>query len=334
MTRLPATRYSISLLSSLALAIPLSGFISVSTHADTGASARPAVEVNLQALKYSNPLLNVPTRIIDGESVIILTPPSMKKNTSSAPAQEIVTPLIKPALSLPETAVAAAPPVPVPPLNPAKLPELAEKAKFEDVATPVVKMDTAPIPTPDVAEETKSDVATLATDKLVESADTAPEQVKEEPAEAPQTSTETMAATQADTAEKQTKTLAEEEVKLAAIAPDAGTAASTTSSGVNDNITRILFAEGVADLPKEAQTTLQVIADQFKDGDRRNVQLLAYGSGNSVSAARRLSLGRALAIRSKLMELGVNNRQIEVRALGEPEGDGPSDRVDLLMITR
>jgi hypothetical protein len=34
------------------------------------------------------------------------------------------------------------------------------------------------------------------------------------------------------------------------------------------------------------------------------------------------------------MELGIDNRQIEVRALGEPEGNGPSDRVDLLMITR
>lgn len=333
MTRLPATTYSISLLSSLAIAIPLSVLVAGSVRAETDASSRPAVEVNLEALKYSNPLLNVPTRIIDGESVIILTPPSMQKKISASTAQEIVKPLTKPALSLPDTTVAAAPPVPVPPVNPAKLPEPAEKAKFEDVATPVVKMDTAPIPTPDVKEDTKGDVAALDTDKLVKTTDTVSEQAKAEPVEASATPVES-AATLPDATEKPAEKIAEEEVKLAAISPDAGAPASTTSSNVNDNLTRILFAEGVTELPTEAQTTLQVIADQFRDGDRRNVQLLAYGSGSSVSAARRLSLGRALAVRSKLMELGVNNRQIEVRALGEPEGDGPSDRVDLLMITR
>ena len=87
-------------------------------------------------------------------------------------------------------------------------------------------------------------------------------------------------------------------------------------------------------LPDAAQDSLQSIADQVMTGDRQNVQLLAYGSGDNVSAARRLSLSRALAVRSELMTLGVDNKQIEVRALGEPEGDGPADRVDLLLITR
>lgn len=335
MTKLPTATYSFSLLASLAVSIPLIGIHTAPAYAETSNSTRPAVEVNLDALKYSSPQLKLPTRIIDGNSVIVLTPPSLKKSTSSAPSQKIVKPLTKPELTLPETTVAEAKPVPVPRVNPSKLPEPTEEAKFEDVAIPVVKMDTAPIPTPEIVEESKAKVADIAAEKIVKTTDVPlAETANANPAETETTSSsvETVAATSVDVTEPEAAT--EEEIKLAAIAPDAGTPASTTSSDITDNLTRILFTEGAVDLSTEAQTTLQVIADQVKDGDRRNVQLLAYGSGNSVSAARRLSLGRALAVRSKLMELGIDNRQIEVRALGEPEGNGPSDRVDLLMITR
>lgn len=335
MTKLPAATYSFSLLASLAVSVPLIGLQTAPARAETSGSTRPAVEINLNALKYSSPQLKLPTRIIDGNSVIVLTPPSLKKNTSPAPSQKIVKPLTKPELTLPETTVAEAKPIPVPPVNPSKLPNPAEEEKFEDVATPVVKMDTAPIPKAEIVEETEAKVADIAADKIAETTDAPPTETtkaKLVETETTSSSAETVAATSADVTEPEAA--AEEEIKLAAIAPDAGTPASTTSSGINDNLTRILFSEGAADLSTEAQTTLQAIADQVKDGDRRNVQLLAYGSGNSVSAARRLSLGRALAVRSKLMELGIDNRQIEVRALGEPEGNGPSDRVDLLMITR
>ncbi|MDF2368136.1 OmpA family protein [Sneathiella sp.] len=327
MTKLPAATYSLSLLASLAVSIPFAGMIATTAHAETSGSARPAVEVNLKALKYSGPQLTLPTRIIDGSSVIVLTPPSLQKKASSEPSQKIVKPLVKPALTLPETTVAAAKPVPVPPVNPEKLPEPAEETKFEDVVTPVVKMDTAPIPTAEVVEETKENVADMAAEKVAETADA-------ETAETTPTSVEAAAVSNSDATEKQPEAEAAEEIRLAAISPDAGPTAATAASNANDNLTRILFAEGIADLPTEAQTTLQAIADQVKDGDRRNVQLLAYGSGNSVSAARRLSLGRALAVRSKLMDMGVDNKQIEVRALGQPEGDEPSDRVDLLMISR
>jgi outer membrane protein OmpA-like peptidoglycan-associated protein len=239
-------------------------------------------------------------------------------------------------LTLPDTKVVAAAPVPVPQVNPAKLPDATESEKFEDVATPVVKMDTAPIPTPEVVEETKDEVADIAAEKVTETAAGSPETTETTPQEiaadpAPQEVTTPPAP---EVTETEIQPVAEEEITVAAIAPDAGPPAAETSSELNDKLTRILFTEGDAELPKDAQITLQVIADQVKGGERQNVQLLAYGSGNSVSAARRLSLGRALAVRSKLMELGVENRQIEVRALGQPEGGGPSDRVDLLMISR
>lgn len=304
MTRLPLSTYPRPLLAPLLVALSLCAVYPANAMA--GTEARPAIEVNLDVLNSSPPRVAAPTRIIDGETVIILTPPSLQQKAPPTPPRKIARPLTKPSLKLPEMKMASAKPVPVPPVNPAKLPLGVEEKKFEAVATPVVKMDTAPIPSPAKAEAIKAEVAENAAEKVTET-----------------TSTSRQAGPGKD-----------EEFKLAAIAPSAGPTVAKAPSGSPDNLTRILFAENAADLPDDAQSGLQAIAQAIKESGRENVQLLAYGSGASVSAARRLSLGRALAVRSRLMELGVDNRQIEVRALGKPDGDGPADRVDLLLITR
>ncbi len=328
MTRLPSAAYSAPWLVSLLFALPLCAPIIGAAQAET--AARPAVEVNLNALKSTPRLVHAPTRIIDGETVIVLTPPSLQKKKPAASAEKVVTPRVKPALSLSQTDVAAVTPVPVPPVNPAKLPDATEAAKFDAVATPVVKMDTAPIPSPEKAEGMKAEVADDAAEKITEATPTpTPATDAVEPAKTPDENVVAEASAPAVTTEPK-----DEEIQLAAIAPSAGPTVAKAPSASPENLTRILFAENAADLPDDAQAGLQAIAETLKESGRENVQLLAYGSGASVSAARRLSLGRALAVRSKLMELGVDNRQIEVRALGEPEGGGPSDRVDLLLITR
>lgn len=330
MTRLPSAAYSAPWLVSLLFALPLCAPIVGAAQAET--AARPAVEVNLNALKSAPRLVHAPTRIIDGETVIVLTPPSLQKKKPAAPAEKVVTPRVKPALSLSQTDVAAVTPVPVPPVNPAKLPDATEAAKFDTVATPVVKMDTAPIPSPEKVEGMKAEVADNAAEKITEATPSptpTPATDTVEPAKTPDDTAVAEASASAVTTEPK-----DEEIQLAAIAPSAGPTVAKAPSASPENLTRILFAENAADLPDDAQAGLQAIAETLKESGRENVQLLAYGSGASVSAARRLSLGRALAVRSKLMELGVDNRQIEVRALGEPEGGGPSDRVDLLLITR
>lgn len=332
MTRLPSAAYSAPWLVSLLFALPLCAPIIGAAQAET--VARPAVEVNLNALKSAPRLVHAPTRIIDGETVIVLTPPSLQKKKPAAPAEKVVTPRVKPALSLSQTDVAAVTPVPVPPVNPAKLPDATEAAKFDTVATPVVKMDTAPIPLPEKAEGMKAEVADDAAEKITEATPSptptpTPTTDAVEPAKTPDENVVAETSAPAVTSEPK-----DEEIQLAAIAPSAGPTVAKAPSASPENLTRILFAENAADLPDDAQAGLQAIAETLKESGRENVQLLAYGSGASVSAARRLSLGRALAVRSKLMELGVDNRQIEVRALGEPEGGGPSDRVDLLLITR
>lgn len=95
---------------------------------------------------------------------------------------------------------------------------------------------------------------------------------------------------------------------------------------------RICFAEGSADLPAAAQRELKQLAEQLATDESLHVQLLAYASGSpdTESRARRVSLSRALAVRSYLMQQGVRSTRMDVRALGRNVEGEPADRVDII----
>ena len=98
----------------------------------------------------------------------------------------------------------------------------------------------------------------------------------------------------------------------------------------------IMFAEGSSALSAEATAMLGNLADQMARSDQR-IQLKAIAnsaSGASPSATRRLSFSRALAVRAFLIERGVRSTRIDVRTLGSPDGGGPTERVDVILLPR
>jgi outer membrane protein OmpA-like peptidoglycan-associated protein len=101
---------------------------------------------------------------------------------------------------------------------------------------------------------------------------------------------------------------------------------------------RILFPPDDANLPDEAKQELDRLAARLGADARLYLQLVAYasgGSGNDASQARRLSLSRALAARSYLVDHGVEIKQIDVRPLGNKSEPGAApDRVDLVVTQR
>lgn len=99
---------------------------------------------------------------------------------------------------------------------------------------------------------------------------------------------------------------------------------------------RIIFAGGSAELPDEAKAVLQGVISRLLDDEDNRIQLLAYAKGTveMVSQARRLSLSRALAVRSYLIGEGVRSTRMDVRALGNNVEEGPADRVDLILVRR
>ncbi|RCK50367.1 hypothetical protein TH25_12330 [Thalassospira profundimaris] len=96
------------------------------------------------------------------------------------------------------------------------------------------------------------------------------------------------------------------------------------------------FAADSFELDASAKKSLdKVIGNLAQNGDLR-VQLQAYAAGESQNAskARRLSLSRALQVRSYLIDGGVRSTRIDVRALGANVPSGPADRVDIKTVQR
>ena len=108
-------------------------------------------------------------------------------------------------------------------------------------------------------------------------------------------------------------------------------AALPVPAPVDDGPLSISFTSGLSDLPTGATSDLARIADDLKADENLRIQLQAYASNaeGNASQARRLSLARALSVRSYLMDQGVESTRIEVRALGDQAEDGPADRVDI-----
>ncbi len=122
-------------------------------------------------------------------------------------------------------------------------------------------------------------------------------------------------------------------------APEAPSVASLPPAGatIADGYSmRVLFEAENAKLPADAREELRGLATSMTKQEDLRLQLLAYAGGAemSSSAARRLSLSRALAVRSYLIESGVRSTRIDVRALGNKTSDAETERVDITVIER
>lgn len=98
-------------------------------------------------------------------------------------------------------------------------------------------------------------------------------------------------------------------------------------------ILRVDFLGASTRLTPDAERRLGSLAATMMESDGR-LQLKAYagGSGETLSSARRLSLSRALSVRSFLIEQGIRSTRIDVRALGRAEDSGPPERVDIVLL--
>lgn len=96
------------------------------------------------------------------------------------------------------------------------------------------------------------------------------------------------------------------------------------------------FAPGQTVVGRSAGGALDRVARRLESDSRLRVQLAAYagGPGYPAGAARRLSLSRALAVRSYLIDKGVSSTRIDVRAFGGRTSGGAPDRVDATISRR
>ncbi len=100
------------------------------------------------------------------------------------------------------------------------------------------------------------------------------------------------------------------------------------------NPVNVVFTPGGSQLSSSVRKALDLIATELNSKKDVRMQLMAYAGENKMAAskARRLSLSRALAVRSYLIEKGVRGTRIDVRALGNKVSSGLPNRVDLRVI--
>jgi outer membrane protein OmpA-like peptidoglycan-associated protein len=93
--------------------------------------------------------------------------------------------------------------------------------------------------------------------------------------------------------------------------------------------TTVAFAGQSAELNDAAKTDLDRLAKNLGDRSLRQIEVRAYASGADPDS-RKVSLARALVVRSYLIDRGVKAR-IEIGAFGGDSRGGVSDRVDILV---
>jgi len=113
------------------------------------------------------------------------------------------------------------------------------------------------------------------------------------------------------------------------VAAHAASAAAPSASGLT-----VTFGSDQSDLSSSSDAAIQKLARAAPNSDTTSFNVLAYAHGDpqDPSTARRLSLSRALAIRSALMAAGVPSTRVYVRALGDQGGKGPPDRAEITVM--
>ncbi|MGH6718086.1 MAG: OmpA family protein [Alphaproteobacteria bacterium] len=123
-----------------------------------------------------------------------------------------------------------------------------------------------------------------------------------------------------------------DDTEVAGLGPTTGPLDLTTPGPV----LAVAFAAEDAELGPETIHALDALVVAMLADDGARIQLMAYAGAESgsASAARRLSLSRALAVRGYLIERGVRSTRIDVRALGDNVDVGPPERVDIVALPR
>ena len=244
------------------------------------------------------------------------------------PGQPItgVTPPPRPALPAPvqpEDVAAPTPPTPPAPILADAAPELSVPALAVDVPAPPEPVrrpaPVTPLPTP-AAPPPATPLTPTPPPEI-------PDLGELTPPDEPGILQDRPPAPVADAPEPRIQTVDPPGTDVAALDPE------TAVEALDEDSFRIRFAAGSSDPGPAAVSLLSSLVDRMSASGDVRLEIKAYadtGSGTP-GDARRLSLRRALAIRTFLVDGGIESTRIDVKALGDTAPDSPADRVDLFL---
>ncbi|MEI6729637.1 MAG: hypothetical protein WCL30_00105 [Pseudomonadota bacterium] len=275
----------------------------------------------IQAPKFEAPKLEVPTEKPIEQPAITksITPPPIPQ------PQEKLAPL--PKLETPPPA--PLPPVvkPAPAIDPLKLTDSIPALPAKEVIKETPKAIPAPLPLP--PQMPKKSQATLDAMPDLPSLPTLPEMPSAPPALPP------VAWPTPTTALAPAVKLPEPEVKKAPEAqitpPALPEAPKVATSDKPTTDLQIVFNETETDVPISIAPKLDELAKKI---GKNRVNIVAYAGGPETSGVypKRVALARGIAVRNYLVSKGnIDVENINVKALGNKNEGGPSDRVDLFI---
>jgi outer membrane protein OmpA-like peptidoglycan-associated protein len=131
---------------------------------------------------------------------------------------------------------------------------------------------------------------------------------------------------------------------LKPVLPGATGAAATVNQGhtvalaeapSQELLASVTFAPQSVELNQIGMRALSALSARLTKEPETRIAILAYAGSDGVDmSARRISLGRALSVRSYLIEHGVQSQRMIVRALGKPQQTRAADHVDILLPPR
>ncbi len=265
-----------------------------------GGSGLPGVEVNLDVLRDVGRPFVSPRRLL------------MPGATLVSPGQRIT---LRPPGERPRQAAVAPPPAAAPEPEPIETvaglaPDEVPEAPDEDALDSL---------TADAGETGFEPGGMFDVDGVDEADENVAESLPETPAEIP-------AEIQDEIQDQEAES--DEPIQLASLPPE---------PVVDDlgNLVMLQFPGSGTALSEQAERVLTTLALQLLNtSDRVQVKAYAGQAGDLAGSARRLSLKRALAVRSHLIENGVRSTRIDVRALGVAHDGGPADRVDVEVVSQ
>ncbi len=338
----PAYAYAAALAVALALAIP-----ATEAYGQSGYLSRdPNVRVDMSVLEELGPRLTVPGQFLQNNPV---ARPPVQFPPSTAPVSRLTGPLLNRRITVapapaPRRRLSAAPPpragAPAPAprrrLSAAPPPKAAPPPAVVQTPAPAVPPP-APTPTPEPAVVEVPAAAPAAEPPTAAPPTPVPPVPVPPPAPAIATADPAPATAAEPPAPPAQQQAPKPPASSTAESPAAAvqTASRPDADGKETSI-RVLFDDKSAKIADSARAPLQKLSDTMKKSENLRVQLMAYAGGTSETAsqARRLSLSRALAVRSFLINQGVRSTRMDVRALGNKAEGGPSDRVDAVLVER
>lgn len=261
--------------------------------------------------------------------------PVLRRQTSVAPSRSVApSPAAAPVPRVTVQTPVPPPPVPAPANIVARAvePTATPEPVPEPPAMPEPPAATPALPAPTATSPEPTPAPVVATFGRAPAAP--PEPAKAEPAEtampAPQDEPEPTPAPAVETASTTALT-----PSPTGPTPPASVPTISSPEGVSDAQSfRVLFDNQSAKISDSE--SLQALSNTLKQSENLRVQLLAYAAGTeeTASQARRLSLSRALAVRSFLISQGVRSTRMDVRALGNKVESGPANRVDAVLVSQ